>query len=146
MNTQSCQSTSDAGPRSLKLFSHRLRLTARATSVAILLSSAAFTEAAIALKQVAEGFTSPLALVPFEDGSGRLLVADQVGTVHVLSKEGQIQDKLFLDLRDRLAKLNEGFDERGLLGLVLHPKFQRNHRLFVCYSAPLRKDAPDENV
>lgn len=108
----------------------------------MLLSSAAFTEAAIALKQVAEGFISPLALIPLEDGSGRLLVADQVGTVHVLSKEGQIREKLFLDVRDRLAKLNDGFDERGLLGLALHPKFQRNRRLFVCYSAPLRKDAP----
>lgn len=110
--------------------------------MAILLSSAAFTEAGIALKQVAEGFTSPLALVPFEDGSGRLLVVDQVGTVHVLSKEGQVREKLFLDVRDRLAKLNDGFDERGLLSLALHPKFQRNRRLFVFYSAPLRKDAP----
>ena len=111
-------------------------------SVAILLTSASFAEAAMALKQIAEGFTSPLALVPFADGSGRLLVADQVGTVQVLSKAGQVQDKLFLDLRGRLVKINEGFDERGLLSLALHPKFQRNRRLFAFYSAPLRKEAP----
>lgn len=96
----------------------------------------------IALKQIADGFTSPIALVSLDDGSGRLLIADQVGTVHILSKEGQLTGQLFFDVRDRLAKLNQGFDERGLLGLALHPRFKENRRLFVFYSAPLRKSAP----
>ena len=96
----------------------------------------------VGLKQIAEGFTSPVILLPLEDGSGRLLIADQTGTVHILDKEGQIEEKLFLDLRDRVAKLNQGFDERGLLGLALHPRFKENRRLFVVYSAPRRDKAP----
>jgi glucose/arabinose dehydrogenase len=96
----------------------------------------------MALKQVVEGLTSPIALVSLDDGSGRLLIADQIGTVHILSKEGDMSDKLFFDVRDRLATLNKGFDERGLLGLALHPRFKENRRLFVVYSAPLRKGVP----
>ena len=96
----------------------------------------------IALKQIAEGFTSPTALVPLADGSEQLLIVAQVGTVHVLAKEGKVSDKLFLDVRDRLTKLNQGFDERGLLGLALHPRYKENRRLFVYYSAPLRAGAP----
>jgi glucose/arabinose dehydrogenase len=99
-------------------------------------------EAKAGLKLLAEGFTSPVALVPLTDGSGRLLVADQVGTVQVLSKDGKLTDDLFLDVRDRLTKLNKGFDERGLIGLALHPRFKENRRIFVVYSAPLRKETP----
>lgn len=96
----------------------------------------------VGLKVVASGFTSPTVLVPMADGTGRLLVVDQVGTVHILSKEGSSIDELFMDLRSRMAKLNQGFDERGLLGLALHPRFKENGRLFVYYSAPLRTGGP----
>src|SRR5437867_8655404 len=75
------------------------------------------TAAPVGLNLFAEGFTSPTVLVPLPDGSGRLLIADQIGTVHVVSKQGKVQPQLFLDLRDRLTKLNNGFDERGILGL-----------------------------
>ena len=105
-------------------------------------ANAADGNGGIGLKLVAEGFTSPLNLIPLDDGSGRLLIADQVGTIHVLGKDGALSEKLFLDLRSRLAKLEEGFDERGVLGLALHPKFKENRRLYIYYSAPLRKEAP----
>jgi glucose/arabinose dehydrogenase len=96
----------------------------------------------LALKKVADGFTSPVLLVPLDDDSGRLLIGDQIGTVHVMAKEGARQEKLFFDVRDRLCKLNQGFDERGILGLALHPRFKQNRKLYVYYSAPLRKEAP----
>ncbi len=105
--------------------------------------NAADTKGGIGLTPVAEGFTSPLNLVPLADGSGRLLIADQIGTIHVLNKDGTLSDRLFLDLRDRMVKLPEGFDERGLLGLALHPTFRENRKLYIYYSAPLRKDGPD---
>ena len=41
----------------------------------------------IGLKLIAEGFTSPTALIPLDDASGRLLVADQIGIIHVLGKD-----------------------------------------------------------
>ena len=105
-------------------------------------ASAAGDNPSVGLQQVAEGFTSPLNVLSLDDGSGRLLIADQVGTVHVLNKDGKLSDQLFLDLRSRMTKLNQGFDERGLLGLARHPKFKSNHKLYVFYSAPHRASAP----
>ncbi len=108
------------------------------------LSAADGTPAGVALKQVADGFTSPVVLVPLEDGSGRLLIADQIGTVSILTREGKVMEKLFFDARERLIKLNEGFDERGLLGLALHPRFKENRKVYAVYSAPLRDAALKE--
>ncbi len=110
----------------------------------VLSGSAADAKPGIALKKVAEGFTSPTVLVPFGDKSGQLLIADQVGTIQILTKDGTLLEKPFLDLRSRLIKLNQGFDERGLLGLTLHPKFAQNGKLYVMYSAPLRPDRPKD--
>ena len=98
----------------------------------------AATQGTLALKQIAEGFTSPVVLVPYDETSGRMLVADQLGTIHVLAKDGAKSDRLFFDVRDRLCELTKGFDERGLLGLALHPRFADNRRLFLVYSAPRR--------
>ena len=105
-------------------------------------SFAAAPSLAVSLAPVADGFVSPLNLVSLPDGSGRLLIADQPGKVHVLNADGKLAQRLFLDLSDRLVKLNQGFDERGLLGLVLHPQFPQNRKLYVYYSAPLRAGRP----
>lgn len=100
--------------------------------------------AKLELKSFSEGYVAPMVLAPIKDGSGRLLVADQVGIIYLVSSEGERSETPFLDLRDRLTKLNQGdFDERGLLGLALHPKFNENRKLFVYYSAPLRNGAPE---
>ena len=96
----------------------------------------------IGLELVAEGFAAPVALKPVPDGSGRMLVADQVGVIYVLSPEGESLDEPFLDLRDRMIDLREGFDERGLLGLAFHPEYEQNGSFYVYYSAPLRDGAP----
>jgi len=103
---------------------------------------AAEAKSGVGLKLVAEGFTSPLNLVPLADGSGRLLIADQVGTIQVLNQDGKLSDQLFLDLRSKMTPLIQGFDERGLLGLALHPRFKENRKFYLYYSAPLRKSAP----
>jgi glucose/arabinose dehydrogenase len=97
---------------------------------------------AVGLKQVAEGFVSPLNLLSLDDGSDRLLIGDQVGTIHVLNKDGTLSSDLFADLRPRLVKLESAFDERGLLGVVLHPKFKENRRVFLYYSSPRRDSIP----
>lgn len=104
--------------------------------------ASAADQPAVALQQIAEGFVSPLNLVSLPDGSGRLLIADQVGTIHLLNKDGKLDEKLFLDLRPKLTKLNQGFDERGILGLALHPKFKSNRKLYIYYSAPRSSSAP----
>lgn len=99
-------------------------------------------ETPVALKLMADGLTSPVVLESAHDASGRLFVADQTGVIWIITAAGERVPAPFLDLRDQLVKLNSIYDERGLLGLVFHPKFKENGRFFVYYSAPLSRGAP----
>ncbi len=99
--------------------------------------------AQLELKKIAGGFVSPIALLPYP-GSEDLVVADQAGIAYVLDKTGKRKSKPLIDVRSKSAKLNEGFDERGLLGLVFHPKFPEVSKIFVYYSAPLQEGAPSD--
>lgn len=85
-------------------------------------------------------FTGPVALVSARDGTGRLFVVTQPGTIEILDAAGE---KLgtFLDIRDRVVPLG-AFEERGLLGLAFHPEYARNGRFFVFYIAPAGSDVP----
>ncbi len=97
----------------------------------------------IGLELVAEGLTSPVTLVEPPDDSGRLFIVDQVGLIYVVTEDGRLLDEPFLDLRDLIVNLNEGYDERGLLGLAFHPNYGQNGRFFVYYSAPNQPGTPD---
>jgi glucose/arabinose dehydrogenase len=97
---------------------------------------------AVGLRLVADGLTSPVALVSAGDGSGRRFVVDQVGLIRVLRPDGTLAPEPFLDLRGRIVPLTPEFDERGLLGLAFHPGYAGNGRFFVYYNAPLRPGAP----
>lgn len=93
---------------------------------------------------MADGFTSPVALIDPADGSRRLFVVDQTGLIWVIA-EGKTLEEPFLDLRKRIVELHSFYDERGLLGLAFHPDFAKNRRFYVSYSAPLRAGlSPDE--
>src|SRR5690554_1851230 len=98
--------------------------------------------AEVDLELVAEGLAAPLVFTPIPDDSGRYLIVDQIGVIYVLDADGQLLDTPFLDVRDRMVSLDQGYDERGLLGLALHPDYVENGRFFVYYSAPLRDGAP----
>lgn len=74
------------------------------------------------LQQVAAGLTAPNLLTHAGDGSDRLFVADQKGTVRMI-KNGALQDDPFLDLSSHMVTLNPNYDERGLLGLAFHPDY-----------------------
>jgi glucose/arabinose dehydrogenase len=97
----------------------------------------------VGIENVVNGLTAPLVLVSPHDDTGRLFVADQVGTIWVLTEGGERLDTPYLDLSDRLVNLNTSYDERGLLGLVFHPNYAENGRFFVYYSAPLRAGGPN---
>jgi len=96
----------------------------------------------LALELVADGLTAPVEFVEPADGSGRRLIVQQDGVVRVLQRDGRLAPEPFLDLRPAMLKLEQDFEERGLLGFALHPEFRRNGRVFVSYSAPLRAGAP----
>ena len=85
---------------------------------------------AVRLQPFLEGLTNPVDLVPAGDGSGRLFVVEQPGTVRVYDPERGLLPEPFLDVR---AEVLFG-GERGLLGLALHPQFAHNGRLFVNYT------------
>ncbi|HUR45917.1 MAG TPA: PQQ-dependent sugar dehydrogenase [Candidatus Saccharimonadales bacterium] len=96
----------------------------------------------IGLKLVAEGLGAPTALLAVPDNSGRMLVAEQAGVIQLLDRDGKKAAAPFLDLREKIVSLGKGMEERGLLGLALHPQFKSNHKFYVVYSASPRSNAP----
>ncbi len=111
---------------------------AGATGVAKVMPEAVAAEAGVEL--LAEGLTAPLTLAEFPDGTGRLLVLEQVGRLRVIDADGKLLEEPFLDFQGRLdPTIEPGFDERGALGMAFHPAFAGNGKLYVYYSAPLRE-------
>jgi glucose/arabinose dehydrogenase len=94
------------------------------------------------LKLLAQGFAAPIRIDSPDDGSGRMFIADQIGLIEVVTSDGTLLKGPLLDIRSKIVKLNPSYDERGLLGMALHPDFKNNGRIFVYYSASLRPDAP----
>ena len=70
-------------------------------------------------------------MIPYGEGDQAYLVVDQTGVIHFLDENGGKPGKAFLDLRKALVTLKKGFDERGSLGVALHPKFSSNKKVYV---------------
>ena len=94
---------------------------------------------------VADGqLTAP---TDFADAQGdeRQFVTDQTGQVYVITQDG-LREEPFMDISDRMVELGrfyglyadpqQNYDERGLLGIDLHPNFQENRKFYLHYSAP----------
>lgn len=94
----------------------------------------------VGLESIARGLAAPMMIAG--DGSGRLFVADQTGTVLIIAENGSVLPDPFMDLRDRMATPKSGYDESGLFSIAFHPGYRGNGRVFVFYSAPLRQGAP----
>jgi glucose/arabinose dehydrogenase len=82
------------------------------------------------LRQVAAGLEKPTLLVSARDGTGRLFILEQLGTVRIF-KDGALLPAPFLDLR---GLVNVNGNERGLLGLAFDPGYAANGRFFVNYT------------
>lgn len=96
-----------------------------------------------ALELVSEGYVSPLNLLSVPGKKRDLIVADQVGKIYYLPQGKDAKKTVFLDLTSKMAKLRQGFDERGLLGVAFHPEYPKNRSVYVYYSAPLQDGGPD---
>jgi glucose/arabinose dehydrogenase len=84
----------------------------------------------VALTQVATGLNAPVFVTGAGDGSGRLFVLEQPGTVRVIAG-GHLAAAPYLDLSSRI----QSGGERGLLGLAFAPGFgTTDERLYVHYS------------
>ena len=90
----------------------------------------------VKLEAFATGINAPLAMVQ-PPGDDRHFVIEQWGRVKIINKDGSVEGTPFLDIRDKLPNLHPDFDERGLLGLAFHPKYQENGKFYVAYSAHL---------
>jgi glucose/arabinose dehydrogenase len=93
-----------------------------------------------ALKLFADRLVAPLDLASI--GGGQLLIADQVGRIHLADRDGKLAETRVLDLRDAALFVSGRFDERGLNGIAVHPKFAANRKFYAFYTAALRKSVP----
>lgn len=82
------------------------------------------------LQTFTTGPSSPVLIRSANDGSGRLFVVQQSGTIRVFLP-GQRTSEQFIDIS---TKISAG-GERGLLGLTFHPNFATNGRFYVNYTA-----------
>lgn len=95
----------------------------------------------ISLQQILNGgsLSSPVHITHAGDGSGRLFVVEQGGTIRMVTG-GALQSGLFLDLRDPVLFDNE----MGLLSLAFHPNFATNGLFYVNYSTDRLLDGNQE--
>ena len=106
----------------------RARLSIALALLAGLFHSAS-ASAQIQLIPVATGLTSPVFVTGARDGTGRLFIVEQAGTIRVMPIAGATHS-LFLDIRSRVRSGGE----QGLLGLAFHPSYSINRRFFVYYT------------
>lgn len=89
----------------------------------------------IGFEEIIKNLNSPIAMVDASDEKSRFLIAEQGGTIRVF-EDGKMLEKPFLNVKNKMIKLNEFYDERGLLGLALHPNYTNNGLFYIYYSAP----------
>jgi len=89
----------------------------------------AASQASISLTPVLEGLASPVFVTNAHDGSLRLFVVEQPGTIKVLLPDHTVPS-VFLDIASKVVFSGE----QGLLGLAFHPQYAVNRRFFVDYT------------
>jgi glucose/arabinose dehydrogenase len=97
--------------------------------------------AKISFQEVASGLTNPVFITNAGDGSGRLFVVEQPGSIRIL-KNGTLLGTPFLDIHSMI----KSGGEQGLLALAFHPSYSTNGMFFVAYTAPRNGDATGSNL
>ena len=95
-------------------------------------ATAALYGGQVQLQYLVSGLVNPLGIVNAGDGTNRLFVVEQRGTVRVILN-GQLQDGFFLDVQSAQGGLSTD-GERGLLGLAFHPSFETNRKVFAYFT------------
>jgi uncharacterized protein (TIGR03437 family) len=94
----------------------------------ILLTASAWAQT-LTLAPVVSGISNPTDVQSAGDGSGRLFLVGQDGTVRIL-RNGQLAATLFLDITSKTA----AGGERGLLGLAFPPDFIHRQHFYIDYT------------
>lgn len=92
-------------------------------------STAQITPVLIFNPVVSSGLNSPVDVVNAGDGTNRLFIVNQGGTVRIVSG-GVLVPGNFLDIPDSISSGGE----RGLLSIAFHPNFSSNRYFFVYYT------------
>jgi glucose/arabinose dehydrogenase len=92
----------------------------------------------VGLETLVDGLQGPVD-VAFAPDADRRYVVEQRGVAYVHEGDG-LREEPFLDLRE---DIDDRGNEKGLLGLALHPQFAENRRLYVRYSSPRRDGTPE---
>ena len=81
-------------------------------------------------------FHRPVFLTGAGDGSNRIFVIEQAGTVRSFVPDQATNNtstpKLFFDIRDRVSRVG---NEEGFIGFAFHPNFKSNGEFFAHYSS-----------
>uniref|UniRef100_A0A6J0VAK5 HHIP-like protein 1 n=1 Tax=Pogona vitticeps TaxID=103695 RepID=A0A6J0VAK5_9SAUR len=88
----------------------------------------------LCLMEVANGLRNPVAMVHANDGTHRFFIAEQVGLVWTYLPDRSRLEKPFLNISEAVLTSPWEGDERGFLGIVFHPKFKFNGKVYVYYS------------
>ncbi|NXA27494.1 HIPL1 protein, partial [Ibidorhyncha struthersii] len=92
----------------------------------------------LCLVEVANGLCNPVAMVHANDGTHRFFIAEQVGLVWTYLPDRSRLEKPFLNISEAVLTSPWEGDERGFLGIVFHPKFKFNGKVYVYYSVEVR--------
>jgi glucose/arabinose dehydrogenase len=107
----------------------RIRSAIRGALTAALLCLPSVLFAQIQLTPIVSGLSSPLFVGHAGDGTNRLFIVEQGGTIRVL-QPGASTTTVFLNITSKVL----AGGERGLLGLAFHPQYISNGRFFVFYT------------
>lgn len=83
----------------------------------------------VRLTRVVGGLSAPVSVTSAGDGSHRLFVVEQGGTIRVVHR-GKVAPTAYLDISSEV--LSGG--EQGLLSVAFHPRFRRHPFLYVAYT------------
>jgi glucose/arabinose dehydrogenase len=89
----------------------------------------------------------PLIITGPGDGTNRIFVATQPGTIHVWENDPNVsQMTTFLDIRERIHYAAPDENEEGFLGLAFHPKFEENGEFFVYYTNDYKTEQDRKSI
>ncbi len=109
-------------------------VTLAAAGAVALMGSTALAGPKVNMEPLVSGLNQPLAMAQAADG--RIFVVEQWGRVMIV-ENGELNPTPFLDIRNLIVDRHPDFDERGLLGIALHPDFASNGKFYVSYSGEL---------
>jgi glucose/arabinose dehydrogenase len=108
----------------------RLAAALAVAAAALLGASGARPQAqALRLVLVVSGLSQPTYVAAAPGQRSRLYVVEKTGRIVVL-QSGRLRKEPFLDLTGEVSRGSE----QGLLSVAFHPRYARNHRLFVNYT------------